>query len=324
LRLLVSLFCLLAFSSFLSLTADAAHASAWDGVYNQRLLMQRPTPKGDFQKLVVPVRSVGNLIIVEATIDGLRGNFILDTGAPYLVLNATYFRDYEEVPDFTSTDINGSVQNQKVARVGKLKINELYYENLEADVSDLSNIENKRGIKILGLLGLNLFMRTEMEIDIRAQQLLIYKVDRKGNRLAFKEVDEADYSLNFEMYNNAIIAPGMINGVELSFCFDTGAEAVLLDNNLPEEVYEVVSIRSRRALIGAGGGQTEVLYGTLLSLNFMAPLQACQVLVTDLELIGKAYGYQVAGFVGNDLLRQGVVSLNFRKKEMRINRYKGL
>lgn len=323
-RLLLSLFCLLAFSSFLSLTADAAHASPWGGVYNQRLLMQRPSPKGDFQKLVVPVRSVGNLIIVEATIDGLRGNFILDTGAPYLVLNATYFRDYEEMPDFASTDINGSVQNQKIARVGKLKINELYYENLEADVSDLSNIENKRGIKILGLLGLNLFMRTELEIDIRAQQLLIYKVDRKGNKLAFKEADKADYSLNFEMHNNAIIAPGFINGVDLSFCFDTGAEAILLDNNLPEAVYEVVSIRSRRALIGAGGGQTEVLYGTLLSLNFMAPLQACQVLVTDLELIGKAYGYQVAGFVGNDLLRQGVVSLNFRKKEMRINMYKGL
>lgn len=287
--------------------------------------MQRPSPKGNFQKLVVPVRQVGNLIIVEATVDGLRGNFILDTGAPYLILNATYFRDYEEVADYAATDINGEQQGQRILRVGKLKINELYYENLEADISDLSTIENKRNIKILGLLGLNLFMHTELEIDLRAQQLMVYKIDRKGNRLAKMEPEkQADYTLPFDLYNNAIVAAGSINDVALKFCFDSGAEAVLLDNGLPEAVYEAVSIRSRRSLIGAGGGETEVLYGSLLGLTFGAPLEVCQVMVSDLELIGKAYGYQVAGFVGNDLLRQGIVSLNFRKEEMQIVIYPSL
>lgn len=309
----------------LPLQADALSAGPIFNGYNQRLLMQRPLPRGDFNKLVVPVRRVGNLIIVEAIIDGLRGNFILDTGAPYLILNATYFRDYTEVENYAATDINGAQQSQKVTRVEKLKINELYYENLEADVSDLSAIENKRGIKILGLLGVNLFMRTELEIDLKAQQLLIYKVDRKGNYLQRDLKPRlADYTLSFELHNNAIVAKGAINGQDLNFCFDSGAEAVLLDNNLPEAVYEVLSIRSRRALIGAGGGETEVLYGSLLGLYFGAPLKVCQVVVSDLELIGKAYGYPVAGFVGYDLLRQGVVRLNFKKKEMQINMYYGL
>jgi hypothetical protein len=322
LRLLKGFCYFFALYPFLVLRADASSISPLGGAYNQRLLMQRPSPKGDFKKLVIPVRQAGTLIIVEATIDGLRGNFILDTGAPYLVLNATYFRDYKEVAGFAATDISGGQQNQRVTKVGKLKIKALYYENLEADVSDLSAIENKRNIKILGLLGVNLFLRTEIEIDLRAQQLMIYKIDRKGNRQDKKDIPRReDYSMNFELHNNAIVTTGVINEVELRLCFDTGAEAVLLDNDLPEAVYEVVKIRGRKALIGAGGGQTEVLFGTLLGLSFGGPLKACQVMVTDLELIGKAYGYKIAGFVGNDLLRQGIVSLNFRKKEMRINRY---
>ena len=51
-----------------------------------------PDPSGDFNTLIVPIKRAGNLIIVEAQIDTLVGNFVLDTGAPYLVLNATYFR----------------------------------------------------------------------------------------------------------------------------------------------------------------------------------------------------------------------------------------
>jgi hypothetical protein len=98
---------------FLVLRADASLVPPWGGAYNQRLLMQRPSPKGDFNKLVIPFRQAGNLIIVEATIDGLRGNFILDTGAPYLVLNATYFRDYEEVAGFAATDITGRCKRLK-------------------------------------------------------------------------------------------------------------------------------------------------------------------------------------------------------------------
>jgi hypothetical protein len=321
-RLLSQLVYAFILTPFFSPTADATIATSWTGIYNQRLLIQRPSPKGDFEKLVIPVRQVGNLIIVEATVDGLRGNFILDTGAPYLILNATYFRDYEEVDDFASTDINGQQQSQRILRVGKLKINELYYENLEADVSDLSNIENKRNIKILGLLGVNLFMRTEIEIDLRAQQLMVFKVDRKGNYLDRTAlIKQADYSLPFDLYNNAIVALGTRNGVDLNFCFDSGAEVILLDNDLPGAVYEYVRIRSRKALVGAGGGQAEVLYGSLFGLTFGAPLKVCQVMVADLELIGKAYGYQVAGFVGNDLLRQGIVNLNFRKEVMKIILY---
>jgi hypothetical protein len=42
--------------------------------------------------VVIPLKRAGKLLLIEAEADGQRGDFILDTGAPFLVLNQTYFR----------------------------------------------------------------------------------------------------------------------------------------------------------------------------------------------------------------------------------------
>src|SRR5678815_210867 len=51
----------------------------------------------DSTSCIIPFNRVGNLIVVKAKADSVEGNFILDTGAPGLVLNITYFRDYPMV-----------------------------------------------------------------------------------------------------------------------------------------------------------------------------------------------------------------------------------
>ena len=290
--------------------------------YNRRLIAQRPVPKGDFKKLVIPVKRVGNLIIVEATVDGIRGNFIFDTGAPYLVLNATYFRDYEEDNQHMATDVNGNVVPQKITKVERLKVLGMHYENLEADVSDLSAIENRRGIQILGLLGVNLFMRMEIELDMRNEQLIVYRVDREGRRLEAPYLaTENEFRKSFSLENNAIIAQGSIDSLELDLCFDTGAEALLLDNDLPAKAYEQMRITRTIELNGAGGSSAEVLVGAIRKLEFGPDLENCQIMIADLEEIGRAYGHPVDGFVGYDLLRKGSVCINFKTQELIINVY---
>ena len=39
----------------------------------------------------VPFKNAGRLIIVQAMVDGQKGNFIFDTGAPDLILNSNHF-----------------------------------------------------------------------------------------------------------------------------------------------------------------------------------------------------------------------------------------
>jgi hypothetical protein len=64
----------------------------------------------DSASCIIPFSRAGNLIVVKAKADTIEGNFILDTGAPNLVLNIVYFRDYPitQSHDAEQTSITGS------------------------------------------------------------------------------------------------------------------------------------------------------------------------------------------------------------------------
>src|SRR5438105_532292 len=52
------------------------------------------TLASDSTSCIIPFNRIGNLMVIKAKADTVEGNFIVDTGAPGLVLNITYFRDY--------------------------------------------------------------------------------------------------------------------------------------------------------------------------------------------------------------------------------------
>ncbi|MEZ5173535.1 MAG: hypothetical protein R2850_08510 [Bacteroidia bacterium] len=66
-----------------------------------------PVPEGEIQSLTLPLKRAGNLILLEVMVDGVRGNFILDTGAPHLVLNTTYFRKLNTYGEVYAAGITG-------------------------------------------------------------------------------------------------------------------------------------------------------------------------------------------------------------------------
>ena len=107
-----------------------------------------------------------------------------------------------------------------------------------------------------------------------------------------------------------------INGHTLFMGLDTGAETCVLSNDLPSVVFEAVEITDRKQLYGAGGTSVEVLFGNLLNLDVGCPVKGSKVIIANLSALGKSYGISIDGIIGFDLLNQGQLSLNFRKKEI--------
>ena len=70
-------------------------------------VQEDPEPLGGFEQITLPFRRVENLMVLEVEIDGQIGNFLLDIGAPYLVLNKTYFRCYIPSDAMRMGGING-------------------------------------------------------------------------------------------------------------------------------------------------------------------------------------------------------------------------
>lgn len=284
---------------------------------------QDPTPYGDFTTLVVPIKRAGNLIIIEAQMDTLEGNFVMDTGAPYLVLNSTYFRDAPHINEQKAGGINGESEGTFTTTVHNFSILDLHYSRLTADVTDLSGIENGKGIKILGLLGTRLFSKFAVTIDMNSNLMYIQKVDSKGDIPATERVFKDPYMVTpITLTDDIIFMRGSVNDQKVWFVFDTGAESNLLDYSRIRKILPTMQIVSRSKLTGVGGSIFEVLYARFDELQIgERDFMRNRVLITDLEKMGRAYDHTIDGILGYDFFIRGIFTINFVKSQFEMYIY---
>ncbi len=282
-----------------------------------------PAPTADFKTLIVPIKRVGNLIVIEATVDTLQGNFVLDTGAPYLILNETYFRNSPNIGDSEAIGITGASSGSFTTYVRNFSILDLQYSRLTAQVTDLSFIENGRNIKILGLLGTRLFTKFALTVDLFRNVLYIQKLDKDGNIPESERVYHDRFMASpFKYLNDVIFLKGEVNNNTFWFAFDTAAETNLLDYERMKKIMPAMQVIGRSKLTGVGGSNFEVIYARFDELiignrTFMKN----RVLLTSLEKMGNSYGYNVDGVLGYDFFARGIFTINFVKKEFEMYIY---
>jgi hypothetical protein len=295
----------------------AHHHLKLNGVNIGQLLSPDPDPTGDFQNLTIPIKRAGNLIIVEAQIDTLEGNFVLDTGAPYLVLNATYFRDLPKISERDCGGINGhSTSFTTVVHNFSLGF-DLHYDKLTADVTDLSAIENSRKIKILGLLGTRMFSKLAITVDLFKNVLYIHKLGKDGEinpgELPYQK---ASLTTPFKLLNDVIFLKAEINGKSNWFAFDSGAESNLLDYHVSDKILKVMQVINKSKLTGVGETTFEVIYARFDKLTIGGyDFPNNRIVISNLEAIGRVYDYTVDGILGYDFYSRGIFTINFVKKE---------
>jgi len=315
---------LFAFLTFCCLGAAGSGKTTINGITFKNVQPNPdPSPTGDFKTLVIPIKRAGNLIVIEAQIDTLEGNFVLDTGAPYLVLNETYFRDLPHVAEQESAGINGVAGSSFTTYIRNFNILDLHYPRLRADVTDLSSIENSKGIKILGLLGTRLFSDFAITIDLFRNTLYIQKLDENGNIPPAEKVFHDRFMVSpFRILNDVILMKGTVNDNSLWFAFDSAAETSLLDYRRSKKLMPDMEVVSRSKIMGIGGTSIEVIYTRFDNLvvgdrKYMKN----RILITNLEKMGNAYGYKIDGVLGYDFFVRGIFTINFVKKEFEMYIY---
>ncbi|MGC4038065.1 MAG: pepsin/retropepsin-like aspartic protease family protein [Chitinophagaceae bacterium] len=280
----------------------------------------------DTSSLIVPFTRAGNLILVQAKADTLEGNFILDTGAPKLVLNATYFRDYQPVNDQAFNDqsggVTGSVRDQGIIRINTFSIGPFKYYQTDADRINLGHIEDSKGVKILGLLGMQLFRRFEMIIDYEEGLLYLHRISKKeGSTYQNTMLNDASLYNTFSItfMDDKVLTYIDVAGKKLRFIIDTGAEANVLDSRLPDKVFENITITKRATLAGAGNTKIDAVYGNMRNMKMgQLALDSLPVLVTNLESMCKSYEQCLDGMLGFDFLSMHKIGFNFVTRRMYI------
>lgn len=284
-----------------------------------------PIITSDSASFIIPFSRAGNLIVIKAKVDTTEGSFILDTGAPYLILNMTYFRDYEATGE--SEDGQGGITGQAMAtaptKVSTFSFGPVKYFKLHADRINLGHIENNKGIKILGLLGLQLFKEFEMIIDYQKSVLFLHWIRKNEKSIPYHYPmlkDTSQYTTTpITIKEDKLLTFGYMAGKKLTFVIDTGAESNVMDSRLPNKIFENINITRRVILTGTGNKKLEALSGDMKNMKIgNRNMSSLPVLVTNLENLCFAANQCIDGMLGFDFLSLQKIGFNFVSRKMYI------
>ena len=275
--------------------------------------------------VIIPLKRAGRLFLIEAKIDDVVGNLVFDTGANGLVLNSTYFRNHLKTGGTVSNGITGSVGTVEQISVGKIEFAGLIYKNLRADVTNLGHIENRRDVKIIGLIGFGMMRNLEIIIDPINNELKLFRIDKSGKRLTSKSsAFKPDYSQKIDGNTNILFLNGIIGGKILNFCFDTGAETNAISSDSNKKIMNTLTITRRAALKGAGTMTLEVLFGRMNDFTIgNQKIPDMETIITNLDALSEAYETHIDGILGYSFLEHGIICVNFVNKQFGIHFMKG-
>ncbi|MFT3980671.1 MAG: pepsin/retropepsin-like aspartic protease family protein [Ferruginibacter sp.] len=273
----------------------------------------------------VPFNRVGNLILIRARADSTEGNFILDTGCPGLVLNKTYFRNYavstehnEETQGITGT----SSVITETTNIRHFNFGSMDEYNVKANLAGLGAIENSKGVKVLGLLGVSFLRECEVIIDYQENLIYFHVIHKKESKTyahAMLKDTASYYTLPFEITDNRIIVKTNMAGKKLRFIIDCAAETNILDSRLPDKIFSGLNVTGKVNLLGVGNKKVEALKGNLSSFSIGNHIVTdMPVIITNLEKTCFSYGGCVDGILGLDNLSVQKIGFNFVTNKMYI------
>lgn len=266
-----------------------------------------------------PFELAGHLILIQAEVAGQSGNFILDTGSEALILNAAHFAGGVEQPMLASTGTTGRVEGVRVTAVSDLAIDSSRMERLGAHVIDLRHIEEKKHIRLLGIIGYDVIKAYELLIDFQLRQLTLTQLDRLGNRLDSLAIyDEATDSLEARLQGHILAIEGEVDGHSVTFGLDSGAELNLIDKRAGRKVLQHFQPNRRTVLHGMAGSKgVEVIAGKLY--HFSSGQQRCsgmRTILTNMAELNHSFGSRLDGLIGYEFLVTRRTILNYKREKL--------
>ncbi len=260
----------------------------------------------------IPLKRVDNLFFIEAELNGITGNFLLDLGAPCLVLNSTYFRDYQIDEDYYAGTLVSGTDYVRRIEIKELNINGLLQKGLLAEVTDLGAIENNKGLKILGLLGVAIFKDYVFDLDVLKQQLVLHP------RLDTETITTTLFLESpIRITNDLITLKSKLNNINLVFSLDTGAESNIMDSKLPKEVFEGMRILKTAQVQDGNGATTEAILSLVKGIRIKkVDLYKMPTLILNLKTMSRAYNKRIDGMLGFPFFSLGRIIIDFKKKRL--------
>ena len=252
----------------------------------------------------------GGIILVEATLNNTVQTFVLDSGAPGLVLN-NYFHKKGKKEQMTG--ISGTAEAFAVM-VEDFVWAGITYPKMEAISMDLSHLESMTKRKISGLIGYELIKDFEIFLDYEGKAIQIKSV---GNYSKEKHHPLVSFPLSFE--NHLPVIKAKIGKENLRLGLDTGAEINVLDKRLSSQIAEMTSEpQVYRKIYGVGNNDepAQLIKVSVTKLE-RATYREMNYVLTDFSSILSG-GTNIDGILGFPFLSSCKFSIDFKTQQLNV------
>lgn len=263
----------------------------------------------------IPFQVEGKLIIIEATVDGQKGNFILDTGISELLLNNRYYEGHQTSKRYYG--LNGQGGTMELGRP-TVQIGEQSWGRVHAQIVPMVAIERSKGIRIHGLMGTEVFKKHTLMIDYSKRELRLYPLDRNGENSSFAQEPLPDEVLAFKYKGGTPLINLHIGGKQLKLALDTGAEVNLFAHKYLDQLASFIKQRRQQRFHGFGNKGQKATFASLSGLQTtLGEVAEMNTAFANLDHYNRhVIGPKTDGIIGYEFLQQFRVAFNFKKREV--------
>ncbi len=265
-------------------------------------------------RISIPFKLAGKMIILPATVDGISGNFILDTGIPHAVLNAAYF-DGQKV-DRVYSSVLGATPKIKATHA-KIELKGLCWKGVYAEVLPLEHLETIKGMPILGLLGGRMLRNYMLWIDY-AQKLIWLEKDGEHWETSFFPLHsrESLETQSFRFKNGSPSIEVELGKASYLFSLDTGAETNVIHSKYQTAFAPFFNLE-RQKVLTSFTKKTDRITSTLIYDMKVKGMECQPMISTFLDLSDwntSTKGPKVAGILGYEFLHQFRICIDFKSR----------
>lgn len=250
-----------------------------------------------------PFVLVNNLPVVQATVDGRTGNFILDTGSEDTILNQRYFAGVSTATPL-GAGATGAFKKTAIYQVGRFAWQDLILQNVPLTATDLTHLG---AAPLLGLLGADLLTHYAVTLDYTTKTVTLRAAAEP------QSLSPPQLTLPFARRGHLPIIAVAIAGQSYDLAIDSGASVNMLAENLLPDLKRELSNPFTTSLGGAAAQEQPVTGGTLklATLAHQLPLRDMATIFTTIGPLARSQPTPVVGILGYEFLRQYLVTINY-------------
>jgi len=274
----------------------------------------------DEQPCVIPFLMEYQLMAIEVTIKGVTGYLCIDTGTDGLVIRDTYFKKGSVSDVFSGSNGGHCAVGHTFATVQFL-CHSKDFRN--ARVMNLDHLMPYQGLPILGLVGWDAFATFELQLDFRNSVIRLGKLGKSRNEIgSTNHFGPPIKTLAFRFKGRIPYIEASIGEETLHLMLDTGASVNVLREPLQKRLASHSSF-VRMIKLRSWGKASEVPLSDVsgVMLDDMQ-LESMKTVWYDMSKLNRDLeGPEMDGVLGQEFMRQYLVTMNFASREVSIYPY---